>query len=39
MNKVRFTLSNHHAAFVHAERALRMRAKHDGLQELVPGLL
>jgi hypothetical protein len=38
MNKVPFSFpSNHHAAFVHAERALRMTAKRVGLRELVPG--
>jgi hypothetical protein len=37
MNKVRFALSvNHEAAFVHAERALRMAAKRSGLRELLP---
>lgn len=37
-NKVRIALVNHHAAFVHAERALRQRAKTHGLHELMVGV-
>jgi hypothetical protein len=39
MNKVPFAvLANHDAAFVHAERALRMAAKAHGLREVVSGV-
>jgi hypothetical protein len=37
-NKVPFAWSNHHAAFEHAERALRTRAKWAGLDELLQGI-
>ena len=39
MNKVPFALFvRHDAAFVHAERALRMAAKSHGLQEVLTGV-
>jgi hypothetical protein len=37
-NKVPFSWSNHHAAFEHAERALRTRAKRAGLDEVLQGI-
>lgn len=39
MNKVPFAiLVNHEAAFLHAERAVRMTAKRRGLREVVAGV-
>ena len=39
MNKVPFAVFvRHDAAFVHAERALRMAAKSHGLQEVLTGV-
>lgn len=37
-NKAPFAWSNHDAAFLHAERALRTRAKRAGLDEIMQGL-
>lgn len=37
-NKVPFALANHQAAFVHAESALRMRAKRSGIDERLDGV-
>jgi hypothetical protein len=37
-HKVRFGVGNHSAAFAHAERALRMRAKQHGLRESLAGV-
>jgi hypothetical protein len=37
-SKVPFAWSNHHAAFEHAERAVRTRAKRAGLDEILQGI-
>jgi hypothetical protein len=36
-NKVPFAWNSHHAAFEHAEQALRARAKRAGLDEVLQG--